>query len=202
MSKLQWIQLSQGQRHGIEPMFPVSRASPALAVGLFTSAPPGFPRREGSQPVRLCNRSRSWKSCQLKTVFRPYSSCLDIKSFLEEWSGKKKKKSDLGLHLLTHLTTAFRTQRHQEPKQFGSCLPLFHLLLLKMCFRYTSHLLFFKLFNTIFRGYFPFKLFNLPVCWSLSPPQGFCVSYSSCLKCHTCLSYLLLMLPVTILVTS
>jgi len=66
---------------GIEP---VSLASPALAVGLFTSAPPGFPRREGSQPVRLCNRSRSWKSCQLKTVFRPYSSCLDIKSFLEE----------------------------------------------------------------------------------------------------------------------
>ena len=111
-------------------------------------------------------------------------------------------KSDLGLHLLTHLTTAFRTQRHQEPKQFGSCLPLFHLLLLKMCFRYTSHLLFFKLFNTIFRGYFPLKLFNLPVCWSLSPPQGFCASYSSCLKCHTCLSYLLLMLPVTVLVTS
>ena len=92
------------------------------------------------------------------------TSSPSLKSDLE-----KKKKSDLGLHLLTHLTTAFRTQRHQEPKQFGSCLPLFHLLLLKMCFRYTSHLLFFKLFNTIFRGYFPFKLFNLPVCWSLSP---------------------------------
>ena len=43
MSKLQWIQLSQGQRHGIEPMFPVSRASPALAGKFFTTEPPGKP---------------------------------------------------------------------------------------------------------------------------------------------------------------
>ena len=46
-SMLQWIQLSQGERHGIEPVFPASPAPPAssaLADRFFTTEPPGKPR--------------------------------------------------------------------------------------------------------------------------------------------------------------
>ena len=138
---------------------------------------------------------RQWGSATEADPRKAVSLRLFSDHTLHVWTSSPSLKSDLGLHLLIYLTTAFRTQRHQEPKQFASCLPLFHLLLLKICFRYTSHLLFFKLFNTIFRGYFPLKLFNLHVCWSLSPLQDFCVSCFSCL-------YLLLMLPVTFLVAS
>ena len=40
---IQWIRLSQGQRHGTEPKFLASPASPALAGKFFTSEPPGKP---------------------------------------------------------------------------------------------------------------------------------------------------------------
>ena len=90
------------------------------------SAHPPPPSQECALRQQCRLQVRAWKSCQLQAVYGPHSS---------RWGLKSSFKGDLGVASPYPSHEILGLQHHKWP---SSGLPVLHLLLFTICYRFTS----------------------------------------------------------------